>query len=483
MPHAFELVKHDDIFQRLTSEKVLLNHQDILNSESKAVLDQLIMKNYSDDNLSLIPSCSCGEITGTYYVGETCGTCKTIVTSGVDDDISFLLWCQRPQGVEKFINPVVLNILVERYKITKPNVSLVKYIMLPNLPIDHQQRKNKPLLESLDFILQSKGIKRGYNSFIQNFFEIVEMLEFTFGKAKKVEKEEFVAWIKSLDGVLFNEYLPFPNRIVFAIDSNELGDFIDKSLLDPINSMRRLTGIDLYTKPPAVKQNKVAKSLIEMGSFYFTYMHQSFFIKPALIRKHISSSRSHFTLRTVITSIPGPHIYDEIYLPWSLSCTLFREHILGQLRKKGWSYKKAVNHLLFHNKIFCPIINEIFADILACSQDGIKSILNRNPSLHRGSVQAVRVTRFKTDPDDNTISMSYLIAKSFNADYDGDALNFTLTLTKPAIEQLVNFEPHHSVLGLSGPNEFSNCLSFPKTVTATLANWFNDGIEVLSPPS
>lgn len=64
-----------------------------------------------------------------------------------------------------------------------------------------------------------------------------------------------------------------------------------------------------------------------------------------------------------------------------------------------------------------------------------------------------------------------------------DALNFTLTLTKPAIEQLVNFEPHHSVLGLSGPNEFSNCLSFPKTVTATLANWFNDGIEVLSVPS
>lgn len=422
MPLSFVPVNYDDIYNRLKSDKILLNHQDILNSESKATLDQLIMKNYSEDNISLIPSCSCGETTGTYYVGEICPTCNTAVTSGVDDDIAFLLWVEKPAGVMPFINTTILQILVDRYKITKPSVSLVKYLLLPNLPIDSQNRKNYHILEKLEFILANKGIKRGYNSFIQNFFDIVEILEFNFGKAKKIEKEEFVAWIRSLGNVIFSDHLPFPNRVVFAIDSNELGDFIDKSLLDPINAMRRLTGIDLYTKPSTVKQNKVAKSLLELSGFYFNYMHNSFFIKPALIRKHISSSRSHFTLRTVIVSIPGPHTYDEIYLPWSLSCTLFREHILGQLRKRGISYKKAVNHLLFHNKIFCPIINEIFNEIIACSGDGVRGMLNRNPSLHRGSIQAVRITRVKTDPDDNTLSMSYLIAKSFNADYDGRML-------------------------------------------------------------
>lgn len=422
MPLSFVPVNYDDIYHRLKSEKILLNHEDILKSENKEALDQLIMKNYSEDNISLIPSCSCGETTGTYYVGEICPSCNTVVNSGVDDDISFLLWVEKPIGVMPFINTTILQILVERYKITKPNISLVKYLMLPNLPIDTQNRKNYHLLEKLDFILANKGIKRGYNSFVQHFFEIVEILELNFGKAKKVEKEEFLNWIKTLDKVVFSDYLPFPNRVVFAIDSNELGDFIDKSLLDPINSMRRLTGIDLYTKPSTIKQNKVAKSLLELAGFYFNYMHYSFFIKPALIRKHVSSSRSHFTLRTVITSIPGPHRYDEIYLPWGLATTLFREHILGQLRKRGLSYKKAVNHLLYHNRIFCPIINEIFADILACSGDGVRGMLNRNPSLHRGSIQAVRITRIKTDPDDNTLSMSYLIAKSFNADYDGRML-------------------------------------------------------------
>ena len=169
---------------------------------------------------------------------------------------------------------------------------------------------------------------RGYNSFVQHFFEIVEILELNFGKAKKVEKEDFLNWIKTLDKVVFSDYLPFPNRVVFAIDSNELGDFIDKSLLDPINSMRRLTGIDLYTKPSTIKQNKVAKSLLELAGFYFNYMHYSFFIKPALIRKHVSSSRSHFTLRTVITRIrDNPSVKFQHAIPLIRK----RNHILSNI--------------------------------------------------------------------------------------------------------------------------------------------------------
>lgn len=479
MPLTLELNNHDELFHRITSDKLLLNHQDLLNAENKATLDQLIMKNYSEDNLSLVPSCGCGEVTGAYYVGETCHKCNTRVASSIDDNLSFLLWLEKPQGVEKFISPTVLAILLERYKITKPNVQLIKYIMLPNLQIDKQQRKNRPLLERLDFLLEANGIKRGYNGFVQNFFTIINILEQEFSKVKKSEKEEFIEFLKANESKLFCNYLPFPNRIVFAIDSNELGDFIDKSLLDPINAMRRVTGIDLYTKPSQVKQTKVAKSLIELAGFYFNYMYNSFFIKPALIRKHISSTRSHFTARAVITSIPGPHCYDELHLPWSLSCTLFREHILNRLRVKGYSYKNAVNHLLFHNKLYCPVIESIFHEILACSGNGVKAILNRNPSLHRGSIQTVRITKIKTDIDDNTFGMSYLIAKAFNADYDGDMLNLTLTLTKRAMSELHNFEPHHSVLSLSGPGEFNNTLAFPKTNIATLSNWFNKGINVL----
>lgn len=476
MPVTLRLKNQDDLFHRTTGDKILLNHQDILNSENKHMLDTLSMKNYSEDSLSLIPACNCGELKGAYYIGQVCHVCKTTVTSSVDDGLSFLLWLERPQGVEMFISPIVMAILLTRYKITKPNVQLIKYIIVPNLPIDKRQNKNIPLLEKLDFMLETNGIKKGYNSFIQNFFKIIEILESEFVKVKKSEREAFYNFLFENRNNIFSNYLPFPNRVVFAIDGNELGDFFDRSLLDPINAMRRVTGIDLYTKPSAVKQSKVAKSIIDLANFYGNYMKDSFFIKPGLVRKHISSTRSHFTARAVVISIPGPHAYDEIHLPWSLSCTLFRIHILNRLEARGFTYKKAVNHLLYHNRIYCPILDKIFQEIIACAGNGVEAILNRNPSLHRGSMQAVRITRIKTDTSDNTISISYLIAKAFNADFDGDQLNLTLVLTRKAASQLHNFLPHHNVLSLSGPNEFSNTLSFPKTITSTLANWFSKGL-------
>lgn len=491
MPVVLRLKNFDSIYHTLTSDKILVNGIDIFNTETKEMLDQLIIKNYSEDNLSIIPSCHCGELKGTYYVGDVCSHCGTTVTSSVDDNISFLLWMQQAGEVERFISPVILAILLNRYKITKPNVPLIKYIMLPNYVIDKkQQKKNLGLLEKLDFLLQSNGIKRGYNSFVQNFFKIISILDQEFVKEKLTEKAAFQQWLLSNQDKIFSTYLPFPNKIMFAMDSNELGKFIDKSLLNPINVIRRLTGIDLYTKPGHIKQTKVAKSLLDLAEFYHGYMKSTFFSKPGLIRQHISSTRSHFTGRAVITSIPGPHDYDEIWMPWSLSCSLLREHILNRLYARGYSYKQAINFLQYHNKIYHPLLDEIFQEIIRAAsvktlkegevyedfirpnEGGIKAFLNRNPSLHRGSIQTVRVTRVKTNLDDNTFSVSYLIGPSFNMDYDGDELNLTLPLTEKVYRNMDNFEPHHNLLSLSGPNEFTSNIKFPKTIVSTLANWY-----------
>ena len=420
MPLTLKLINYDELYSKLTSDKILVNTLDIFNTESKELIDQYIMKNYSEDNLSIIPSCQCGELKGAYYLGDVCHRCKTTVTSSVDDTISFLLWLETPQEVEYFISPIVLSILLARYKITKPNVPLIKYIMIPNYVIDRkQQKKNLPLLEKLDFLLESNNIKKGYNSFIQNFFRIIELLETHFVKEKAEEKAEFMAFLNANRASLFSRFLPFPNKIMFAMDSNELGKFIDKSLLNPINVIRRVTGIDLYTRPSAVKQTKVAKSLIELSEFYSGYMKNNFFSKYGLIRQNIASTRCHFTGRAVITSIAGPHRYDELHMPWSLSCSLFREHILPGLYKRGYRYKQAINYLIYHNKVYSPVIDEIFQEILAAGGGYLKAIFNRNPSLHRGSIQTVRITRFKTDVGDNTFSFSPLIAPAFNADYDG----------------------------------------------------------------
>jgi len=472
MPVTLKLINFDYLFNKIQSEKILINREDIFNTENKERLDSIILKNYSEDNLSIIPSCNCGELKGTYYVGELCHKCNSHVTSTLDDNISFLLWLTKPQEVEYFISPIVLSILLNRYKMTKPNIQLIKYIMLPNFKIDKkQQKKNLHLLEKLDFLLEQNGIKRGYNSFIQNFFKIIEILETEFIKEKQSPEFNFYDFLVNNKESIFSNYLPFPNRIIFAMESNELGKFIDKSLLNPINVIRRLTGIDLYTKPSAIKQAKVANSLIDLAEFYVSYMKNVMFNKPGLIRQHISSTRSHFTARAVISSLYGAHSYDEIHIPWSVACTLLREHVLNRLYVRNYSYKQATNFLLYHNKIYNPLLDEIFKEIIAASGNGIKCFLNRNPSLHRGSIQTVRITKVKTDTDDNTFGMSYLIGPSYNSDYDGDELNLTLVLTQKVLNNMSNFDPHHNILSMSGVNEFTNNIKLPKTIVSTLSNW------------
>lgn len=472
MAVTLKLINFDTIFNRIKSQKILINYEDIFNVENKEKLDSIILKNYSEDNLSIIPSCSCGELKGAYYIGEVCHKCGTHVTSNLDDNISFLVWVARPQEVEHFISPQVLGILLNRYKITKSNISLIKYIMLPNFKLDKRaQKRNTEQLEKLDFLLASNNIKRGYNSFIQNFFKIIEILETEFIKEKPNPDFNFYEFLVRNKDYIFSNYLPFPNRVIFAIESNELGKFIDKSLLNPINVIRRLTGIDLYTKPSAVKQAKVANSLIDLSEFYTSYMKFMMFNKLGLNRQHIASTRCHFTARAVISSIYGPHEYDEIHIPWSIACTLLREHVLNRLYVRKYTYKQAINFLQYHNKIYHPILEEIFNEIIAASNGGLRCLFNRNPSLHRGSIQSVRITRVKTNTEDNTISMSYLIGPSFNSDYDGDELNLYLVLTEKVLRNLHNFEPHHNILTLDSPNEFSSDIKLPKTIISTLSNW------------
>lgn len=466
------LTNYDDLYNRLNTDKILLNHQDIFSTETKEVLDNLILRNYNEDNLSIIPSCQGGHLKGMYYVGDVCPKCNTTVTSTVDDNLSFLLWLERPQDVQMFISPIIIAILLNRYKITKPNIAIIKYIMLPNFQFDRkQQKKNMFMLERLDNLLKLNHINKGYNSFVANFFKIIEILESEFVKEKASEKQVFAEFLQRNKEKIFSRYLGFPNKVMFAMDSNELGKFIDKSILNPINTIRRVTGIDLYTKPSAVKQAKVAKSLLDLADFYVKYIKSTFYSKPGLVRQHISSTRSHFTARAVITSIYGPHVYNEFHLPWSVGCSLFREHVLNRLYKRGFTYRTAVSLLMYHNRIYHPVLDEIFKEIIG--EEGIRVFLNRNPSLHRGSIQTVVVTKVKTDPGDNTFSMSYLIGPSFNSDYDGDALNLYLPVTKKVRDNAVNFESHHNILALTGPNEFASNIKYPKTIVSTLANWFN----------
>jgi len=475
MAIGLKLVNFDEMFNSITGEKFLVNNFDIFNNESKKVIDNYLMKNYSEDNISIIPSCSCGAIKGAYYIGDYCDQCNTHVKNTLEDNISFLLWVKKPDEVERFISPMVLSILLEKYKIAKPTLSIIQWLMLPGFKIDkRQQRVNLPAIDRLTTIFENYKIARGYNSFVQNIVNIVEILEKEFNKTKKIDTG-MVDFIYNNREMYLSNYLPFPNKTIFTTESNEMGKFIDKNIIPCINVVRRLTGIDVHYRPPSVKQTRVATSLIDLAQFYVNYTKETFFSKNGLIRQHISSTRSHFTARAVATSIVEVHDYDEIHIPWSIACSLFREHILNKLLKRGYIYKNAVNLLLYHTRIHSPVLEEIFTELIRESNGGIKVFLNRNPSLHRGSILTVRITRIKNDVKDNTISISLLIVRPLNADFDGDEINLSLIYDKTVSDLSCNFEPHLNILGFDDVNGFTGNIAFPKPIVATISNWYKDG--------
>lgn len=96
------------------------------------------------------------------------------------------------------------------------------------------------------------------------------------------------------------------------------------------------------------------------------------------------------------------------------------------------------------------------------------------PSLLQGSAQRVRITKFKEDPEDHTISMSILIVKAFNADFDGDALNVSIAIDEFLAEKWNSLEPRFNIMQLTKPLEISNAISIPKPTIATMSEWLSN---------
>lgn len=57
-----------------------------------------------------------------------------------------------------------------------------------------------------------------------------------------------------------------------------------------------------------------------------------------------------------------------------------------------------------------------------------------------------------------------------------DEMNLYLITTDPVARNAHYMRPMHNILGLTGPNEFSNNIKFPKTLISTLANWMNESV-------
>ena len=193
-------------------------------------------------------------------------------------------------------------------------------------------------------------------------------------------------------------------------------------LIGAIDAIRTISSIDspLNNFTIRQKENRTAKTLIALSAFYSEMLKEVLAGKNGIFRKHIFGTRTHFSIRAVISSITVKNDYDEVHAPWGASVTALKMHLLNKLFKLDYTPNQAIGFLQEHTAKYHPLIARLFKELIDESPDkGLWAIFQRNPSLTKASAQRVKVTKFKDDPDDPTIGLPIPSTKGYNADFDG----------------------------------------------------------------
>lgn len=382
MPIFLQPVNYDSDFHTLRHAPVILNDLALASAEDRAKVADMVTTRYNGDMVTLLPSCRCGALKGAYSKGEKgkeviCSQCLEPVKSSGDDDIETALWMRRPnvhgEQVAPFISLVTLAMLKARFK--QNGFNIIQWLLDP----DYRPAVKQP--EVIAKIIH-KGIPRGYNNFIYNFDEIMEIL-FSFREfaVKRGQVDELQEFLKTNRHLLFSNHLPAPNKALLIIERTHLGVYIDPNIIDGVDAIKMMVSIDkdFYDRTARARENRTAKALLKLSDFYVNYIKTTLNPKPGLPRRHLYGSRNNMSFRAVISSLTDTHNYDEVHLPWCIGLTTFEPYLKNKLLKLGYSPNEASGLIYGHIYKYNALLDRLLKEIVAESpEQAITILLERN---------------------------------------------------------------------------------------------------------
>lgn len=404
-----ELVNFDEIFSTLSTQPVIINDMADASEEDKERIKNHIYTKYDNDMLSSLPTCECGQLTGAVNVGLHCDNCNTHVQVPLEQDIEPILWMRAPRGVNALINPTIWLMLSDRF--TQSGFDIIQWLC---------DSTYRPSVRTPEVITQIEdaGILRGYNNFIVNFFPIIDFL-FNL-KTFKRKNNTLLELIYANQNKIFSQYIPLPNKAILVIEENASTTYVDPIVIGAVDAIQTISSIDSAHSQTSVrvKENRTVKTIAKLAEFYDVFCRDSLAQKGGIFRKHIFGTRSHFSFRAVISSITDVHDYEEVHIPWSIAVSAFKIHLVNKLGKQGMNAHDATRYLNIHAAKYSDRLNDIFHELIKepANGKGIPVMVQRNPSLMRGSAQLCFITKVKTQVQDPTVGISILITKGMNAD-------------------------------------------------------------------
>lgn len=434
MGFHLKLVDFDTMFRQSVRPPVILNDHDITTKEGKEALNAILRVRYEGDTMNSVPRCACGKVTGRANLPIVCDVCNTKPVASTDQPLEPSVWMAPLEGCVGFVNPTAWIILEKA--LTDNGTSMIEWMCSPTFtPAGEPRARMKRLM----VLYEEKSFQRGINYFIENFDVIFKaLLEYGLVYNNKPAMTQMLSqFVAKFRHALFPHYLPMPSRLVFITEDTVTGRYADIGMTPALDAARTISEYSRAKIPFSLKvrEARMVKCITLLSEFYQTTVTTTLGRKEGMERKHVFGSRLHLSARAVITSISNNHIYDEIYLPWSLSALLFQTFLTSKLLHRGYTpneakafiYENCLRHHPLMEELFNELIAEGFGDPPTWAEEdfgrkmigGIPVALNRNPSLQRGSIQTLRVTKVKNDVRDNSISVSVLILTGFNADSIG----------------------------------------------------------------
>lgn len=408
-PHRIFRLYDLDAHFRNSPGAICLDHIDFT---KKGYADELNSRLYRQrSEMDFVASCDCGHLADNFYIGSMCPICKSVVASPLTFGRSHLphtTWVSIPDEIPGVLHPVFYRVLSKWLKYDRTK-NYIDAILDPDVPLPPE----------LADIVQG----RGFVYFYENFDYLIE----AFMNMPKKASQPYREFVTRYRKLAFVRHLPALSNVLHPITAaDESAEnsrrYTDKDSQYFLEAAHTLSFLRYNQRRRAKKKNVVDQKLFMAYKAYIEYLNivtdRRLSHKPSLLRRHIFGARFHWSFRSVITPISGPHRYDELHVPWCIGVNTLRVHIIGRLVQK---YRMTVSEAMaMHMRAeaqYDPIIAQIMREFIEESPfPGIVCLLNRNPSIQRGATQLFFITKFKEQIDDRAIGISVLVLKRPNAD-------------------------------------------------------------------
>ncbi len=415
-----DLVDLEQEFRNLKNPPIIANDYNLKIKSEKETLMAILQTRYDGESLESVPKCECGNVTGRFNLGVRCDICHTDVSTVIDSELECSVWLRVPTGVYKFFNPNVWMTLKQIFSYNNRHFSLMDWLC--DSHYQYKEAGRHPVLSKIP-----EDWPRSLNFVIENFDMVFETLIDLPDMRKKYlpmpafRRKDFIsAYIQKYRHKLFTEYLPMPSRNMFITENTAMGRYVDPAVGIATDAILTVVSLEQAVKPVDIRgrEHRVVRCMNLLCDYYNNFMDEKLGSKFGLARKLVFGGRTHWTGRAVVSSITGKHAYDEVHLGWGLSVQLFETHLRAKLNARNYTPKQMDEIFFTCVNTYSPLLDELFHELITEGPHPPTVIIQRNPTLKRGSAQRMFVTKIETDTSVKTNRISILSIRAPNADFE-----------------------------------------------------------------